>query len=141
MPLTLEDGTLYGVLGIEMLDDYLCSHLPYGELGFDADGSYMVAQLDKSLGRASVKMVSGKTRVRRGETLVMAKGKDGGYVFQLDGKKYVTQQQKLSLYDHVRAVFRRELGVDRGGLVAEPVCVFQPGDAADFAGDCADAPV
>ena len=27
-------GTLYGVLGIEMLDDYLCSHLPYGELGF-----------------------------------------------------------------------------------------------------------
>ena len=39
MPLMLEDGTLYGVLGIEMLDDYLCSHLPYGELGFDADGS------------------------------------------------------------------------------------------------------
>lgn len=28
MPLMLEDGTLYGVLGIEMLDDYLCSHLP-----------------------------------------------------------------------------------------------------------------
>ena len=39
MPLMLEDGTLYGVLGIEMLDDYLCSHLPYGELGFDADGA------------------------------------------------------------------------------------------------------
>ena len=59
----------------------------------------MVAQFDKSLGRASVKVASGKTRVRRGETIAMAKGKDGSYVFQLDGKKYVTQQQKLSLYD------------------------------------------
>lgn len=99
MPLMLEDGTLYGVLGIEMLDDYLCSHLPYGELGFDADGSYIVAQFDKTMERASVKVASGKTRVSRGETLAMAKGKDGSYVFQLDGKKYVTQQQKLSLYD------------------------------------------
>ena len=46
-----------------------------------------------------MKVASGKTRVRRGETLAMAKGKDRSYVFQLDGKKYVTQQQKLSLYD------------------------------------------
>ncbi|MFR5786933.1 MAG: hypothetical protein ACLUHE_07355 [Christensenellales bacterium] len=79
---------------MEMLDDYLCSHLPYGELGFDADGSYMVAQFDKSMGRASVKMASGKTRVRRGETLVMAKGKDGSYVFQLDGKKHTSPSSR-----------------------------------------------
>ena len=63
MPLMLEDGTLYGVLGIEMLDDYLCSHLPYGELGFDADGSYIVAQFDKTMERASVKVARGSRLV------------------------------------------------------------------------------
>ena len=123
MPLMLEDGTLYGVLGVEMLDDYLCSHLPYGELGFDADGSYMVAQFDKTMERASVKVASGKTRVRRGETLAMAKGKDGSYVFQLDGKKYVTQQQKLSLYD-MYAPFSGENWVLIGAASSQSLYAF-----------------
>lgn len=123
MPLMLEDGTLYGVLGIEMLDDYLCSHLPYGELGFDADGSYIVAQFDKTMERASVKVASGKTRVRRGETLAMAKGKDGSYVFQLDGKKYVTQQQKLSLYD-MYAPFSGENWVLIGAASSQSLYAF-----------------
>ncbi|MFR2020049.1 MAG: GGDEF domain-containing protein [Christensenellales bacterium] len=123
MPLMLEDGTLYGVLGIEMLDDYLCSHLPYGELGFDADGSYMVAQFDKTMERASVKVASGKTRVRRGETIAMAKGKDGSYVFQLDGKKYVTQQQKLSLYD-MYAPFSGENWVLIGAASSQSLYAF-----------------
>lgn len=123
MPLMLEDGTLYGVLGIEMLDDYLGSHLPYGELGFDADGSYIVAQFDKTMERASVKVASGKTRVRRGETLAMAKGKDGSYVFQLDGKKYVTQQQKLSLYD-MYAPFSGENWVLIGAASSQSLYAF-----------------
>ena len=123
MPLMLENGTLYGVLGIEMLDDYLCSHLPYGELGFDADGSYIVAQFDKTMERASVRVASGKTRVRRGETLAMAKGKDGSYVFQLDGKKYVTQQQKLSLYD-MYAPFSGENWVLIGAASSQSLYAF-----------------
>ena len=38
MPLMLEDGTLYGVLGVELLDDYVGDSLPYDELGFGTDG-------------------------------------------------------------------------------------------------------
>ncbi len=43
IPLMLEDGTVYGVLGIELLTDYLQSLLPTGELLDDRQGSYLLA--------------------------------------------------------------------------------------------------
>ena len=43
MPLMLEDGTLYGVLGVELLDDYVGDSLPYDELGFGTAGRRMRA--------------------------------------------------------------------------------------------------
>lgn len=70
-----------------------------------------------------MKVASGKTRVRRGETLAMAKGKDGSYVFQLDGKKYVTQQQKLSLYD-MYAPFSGENWVLIGAASSQSLYAF-----------------
>lgn len=123
MPLMLEDGTLYGVLGVELLDDYLNSQLPYGELGFDTDGSYLMALYDKTTNRASVKLVSGKTRVRRGETLALTAGKDGSCVFELDGKKYVTQQQRLTLYD-MYAPFDNEVWVLMGAAASQSLYAF-----------------
>lgn len=43
VPLLLEDGTVYGVLGVEILTDYLQSLLPCGELMEEGHGSYLVA--------------------------------------------------------------------------------------------------
>lgn len=42
-PLILPDGTVYGVLGVEILSDYLQTLLPSGELMENGRGSYMLA--------------------------------------------------------------------------------------------------
>lgn len=42
VPLILPDGTVYGVLGIEMLESYVESLLPYDELQKEAKGSYLL---------------------------------------------------------------------------------------------------
>lgn len=43
IPLILEDGTVYGVLGVELLTDYVKSFLPAAELLEDRQGSYVLA--------------------------------------------------------------------------------------------------
>lgn len=123
MPLMLEDGTLYGVLGVELLDDYVSDSLPYDELGFDTDGAYMLALFDKETNRATLKMVSGKTRLRRGETIALTPGKDGSYAFEQDGKKIVTQMDRLTVYD-MYAPFDSETWVLMGATTAQSLYAF-----------------
>ena len=123
MPLMLEDGTLYGVLGVELLDDYVSDSLPYDELGFGTDGAYMLALFDKGTNRATLKMVSGKTRLRRGETIALTPGKDGSYVFEQDGKKIVTQMDRLTVYD-MYAPFDSETWVLMGATTAQSLYAF-----------------
>lgn len=43
VPLILEDGTVYGVLGVELLTDYVQSLLPEQELQDNGQGSYLLA--------------------------------------------------------------------------------------------------
>lgn len=123
MPLMLEDGTLYGVLGVELLDDYVSDSLPYDELGFGTDGAYMLALFDKGTNRATLKMVSGKTRLRRGETIALTPGKDGSYAFEQDGKKIVTQMDRLTVYD-MYAPFDSEIWVLMGATTAQSLYAF-----------------
>lgn len=123
MPLMLEDGTLYGVLGVELLDDYVGDSLPYDELGFGTDGTYMLALFDKGTNRATLKMVSGKTRLRRGETIALTPGKDGSYAFEQDGKKIVTQMDRLTVYD-MYAPFDSETWVLMGATTAQSLYAF-----------------
>ena len=123
MPLMLEDGTLYGVLGVELLDDYVSDSLPYDELGFGTDGAYMLALFDKGTNRAMLKMVSGKTRLRRGETIALTPGKDGSYAFEQDGKKIVTQMDRLTVYD-MYAPFDSETWVLMGATTAQSLYAF-----------------
>ena len=123
MPLMLEDGTLYGVLGVELLDDYVGDSLPYDGLGFGTDGAYMLALFDKGTNRATLKMVSGKTRLRRGETIALTPGKDGSYAFEQDGKKIVTQMDRLTVYD-MYAPFDSETWVLMGATTAQSLYAF-----------------
>lgn len=43
VPLFLEDGSLYGVLGVDITLDYLKTMLPYSELASEKEGSYLLA--------------------------------------------------------------------------------------------------
>ena len=49
IPLILSDGTVYGVLGIEMTTDYLQSLLPFWELQNEQAGSYLLASYTGNL--------------------------------------------------------------------------------------------
>lgn len=62
-PLILEDGTVYGVLGVELLTDYVESLLPDSELSGDRQSSYMLAVSygEESLGESgSGETISGE---------------------------------------------------------------------------------
>lgn len=46
IPLILDDGTVYGVIGIDLTSDYLKSLLPFEELVAEEDGSYLLARYE-----------------------------------------------------------------------------------------------
>ena len=47
-PLVLEDGTVYGVLGVELREDYFSSLLPHEELVLNDAGAYALAKVSRS---------------------------------------------------------------------------------------------
>ncbi len=59
VPLILDDGTVYGVLGIELLQEYLETLLPSKELQDDEYGSYMLAVAKKSSQELTPVVLSG----------------------------------------------------------------------------------
>ena len=96
IPLILDDGTVYGVIGIEMLDDYMNMMMPYQELGDNLDGGYLMALMNGTT--ATVQVASGKTRLRRGDTIELEKSADRSYAFELNGEKWVAQKKRLTIY-------------------------------------------
>ncbi|MEI3405517.1 MAG: hypothetical protein V8Q79_02785 [Christensenellales bacterium] len=42
---------MYGVVGIEMMDEYMGTILPYRELGNNLDGGYLLVRMDGEKGR------------------------------------------------------------------------------------------
>lgn len=77
MPLILSDGTVYGVLGVEILEDYLYSLLPGGELMEMNQGSYLLAISEKGSEELKPVFLSSAT---------MTQGKLDGLQFFLDGE-------------------------------------------------------
>lgn len=59
VPLMLEDGTIYGVLGVELLEEYLESILPVKELQEEKQGSYVLAYKTKNEDEFHPVMISG----------------------------------------------------------------------------------
>ncbi|MCM1182669.1 MAG: EAL domain-containing protein [Roseburia sp.] len=58
VPLILDDGTVYGVLGVELLTDYVESLLPDSELVDNRQGSYMLAVSSGEAGALTPVVVS-----------------------------------------------------------------------------------
>lgn len=107
IPLILDDGTVYGVLGVEMLTEYLNIQMPYEELQNQSAGTYMLAYTKSSLKDEEIVLenicgVSSKSSSMEqdleSEKLKLQKNSYGDYLLKLNGKKYYATLKPLQLY-------------------------------------------
>ena len=107
MPLILPDGTVYGVVGVELLTDYLQTKLPFTELDEDKAGTYfIVTTTDDAL---TDDVLSLRKTVTSGEDLVTADAPlgvlncrsdgNGGNWAELNGKRYYMVLEPLQVYN------------------------------------------
>ncbi|MEG0804063.1 MAG: diguanylate phosphodiesterase, partial [Pygmaiobacter sp.] len=59
LPLLAEDGTPYGVLGVEMTLDYVVKKLPYTEINGNVQGSYVLAKKNRGASEFETLISSG----------------------------------------------------------------------------------
>lgn len=78
IPLILEDGTVYGVLGIELLTDYVRSLLPNSELLDNRQGSYLLAVSGEDGVLTPVVFSSDTLSIQMAEEMRFALSEDGG---------------------------------------------------------------
>lgn len=100
VPLLLGDGTVYGVLGVEINLDYLKTFLPYTELFNDKKGSYIFAIGNKENLEFQDIMVNGSS-------IHNAKSKSSTSVFEekeLDGRKayYLQSSMESPVYTSIQ---------------------------------------
>lgn len=87
IPLILDDGTVYGVLGVEILESYLQALLPGTELQNDSSGTYLLGVASNSaIGKddLTVSVISASSAANApqqsyDQTLLLKPSKRGGY--------------------------------------------------------------
>ena len=114
VPLILEDGTVYGVLGIDITRKYLCSLLPYQELDEDGESTYFVATKTGEKGVYENSFGSG-TITEEGFR------KDG--VIRFDSSRYYFHEEPLEIYN-VNGPFSQQEWVLVGGLTCQTMRSF-----------------
>ena len=104
-PLILPDGTVYGVIGVELLTSYLADKLPCAELQGDGSGLYLLAcsnmmlNLDTlSLDLAPV-LCSGSSAFASGTTAVASRRGTGCFRLVQDHVPYTASVMSLNLYN------------------------------------------
>ena len=107
MPLILPDGTVYGVVGVELLTDYLQTKLPFTELDEDKAGTYFIVTTTD--GALTDGVLSLRKTVTSGEDLITAdaplgvlncrsNGSGGNWV-ELNDKRYYMVLEPLQVYN------------------------------------------
>ena len=106
MPLILPDGTVYGVVGVELLTEYLKTKLPFTELDEDKAGTYFIVTTTDDALTDSVFTL--RKTVTSGEDLVAAdaplgvlncrRSEDGDWL-ELNGKRYYMVLEQLQVYN------------------------------------------
>lgn len=100
VPLILEDGTVYGVLGIELLTDYVQSLLPDSELLENRQGSYLLAVDTDGKGLLAPVVVSSDTvSLQTAKELRLILQEDGVSVEDAGGTCYGAAK-RLVLYSN-----------------------------------------
>ena len=73
-PLILDDGTVYGVLGVELLESYMDTKLPCDDLHRDHHGSYLLASTTSDLKGEVLALQSAPTPASRAYRCGMRNG-------------------------------------------------------------------
>ena len=106
IPLILSDGTVYGVLGIEMTTAYLQSLLPFWELQNEQAGSYLLASHtgnlqdpEVSLSAACCSTGTGIEAYNSEDTLLLTHMNRQQFLLINHGKRYYAALAPLSFYN------------------------------------------
>ena len=129
MPLILPDGTVYGVVGVELLTEYLKTKLPFTELDEDKAGTYFIVTTTDALTDSELTL---RKTVTSGEDLVAAdaplgvlncrRGEDGNWL-ELNGKRYYMVLEQLQVYNR-NAPFAGEKWYLAGAMEQSVLLVF-----------------
>lgn len=100
VPLILKDGTIYGVLGVEISLDYLQKQLPNSELIDDEQGSYLLGVESGEAGNFQNILINGMIYSRAAgnqkTTQILQKGED--YVVKNQDKLMYADTEYIDLY-------------------------------------------
>ncbi|MBR2483723.1 MAG: EAL domain-containing protein [Oscillospiraceae bacterium] len=101
-PLVLEDGTVYGVLGVELQEQYFIDLLPHEELVLNDEGTYVLAKTEW-LGedRIAVKDVLVSSRQLHAEDIpadTVLELRGNGARCRINGEKYYADVEPISVY-------------------------------------------
>lgn len=103
IPLILDDGTIYGVLGVELLSSYVQSLLPYEELMDDNQGTYLLGTIstvdEDTMSFHTTLRSAGPffTGVAKDPTLTLHR-QESGYFIEEEEYAYYISVHPLSLY-------------------------------------------
>ena len=100
VPLVLEDGTVYGVLGVELLSSYLRGQLPWEELLDGQWASYCLAAADPQGQTCRINLVSGpgEEYLSPGDALRLAYDREGNPRLELEEEGYYVSAAPFDLY-------------------------------------------
>ena len=150
IPLITSDGTIYGVVGIEMLVSYLQSLLPYSELQNESNGTYLLFSASAaSLNSEPPSQIICRTAVcstGNGMTLFeeekqafkLKEHPDGSFWLRSDGSTYYVSVTPLTLYSR-NAPFSDEQWARRYRTSIKPVSFFQATAAYSDDRHCVDS--
>lgn len=96
MPLILPDGTVYGVIGVELLTSYLEELMPIDELKNDHLGSYLLS-VGKSNQQSAVVVSSSSLKRKQLKKFSLTEDNDKNNFVFIDGKEYYAAVQNLNI--------------------------------------------
>lgn len=104
-PLILPDGTVYGVIGVELLTSYLAEKLPCAELQGDGSGLYLLACSNVTLNPDTLSLdlapvlCSGSSAFASGTTAAASRRGTGCFRLVQDHVTYTASVMPLNLYN------------------------------------------
>lgn len=98
MPLILPDGTVYGVVGVELLTSYLENLMPIDELKNDNQGSYVLS-VEMNDQHNSLVVSSASVKRKQLKKFYLTEDNDKNNFVYLNGKEYYAAVQNLNIYN------------------------------------------
>ncbi|RHV91722.1 EAL domain-containing protein [Lachnospiraceae bacterium OF09-33XD] len=92
VPLILSDGTVYGVLGIDLTLDYLKSLIPYSEIGEKNQGAYLLGSEKNDDGKLTNVLINGPVYAQ------MADDQEITEVYEQDGEMAIRSDGQQQMY-------------------------------------------